>query len=145
MKSIKEIEDEMLAIDKELEKYNLLIQRRGDLAQLRLLTLRLFPDPKAKGKEPTFEPPVPKPATSIAIRATTRNHADYIKQALSKNGPLNISQLLVAARTEGWNGSNIDKVDKKRLYVVLNREKHMFRAVGDGKWGLIQKSLAETA
>jgi hypothetical protein len=145
MKTIKEIEDEMLSIDKQLETYQALIQRRGDLAQLRLLALRLFPDPKAKGKAPTYEPPAAKPATAIAIRGIVLTHADYLKMALSKNGPLTISQLLIATRAEGWKGSGVDKVDKKRLYVVLYREKHLFRAVGDGKWGLVQKTLAESA
>lgn len=139
--TIEQIEAEMAEIDKKLEDYQALLDRRGTLAQIRLLTIklrRLEGHPEPNGARTLIGAPEPK----SAVLASALTHSHYLEMALKKNGPLPIGELLTAVRAEGWQGSGEDAIDKRRLYVPLYREKEKFKLGSNGKWSLIQTASA---
>jgi hypothetical protein len=137
MKELKKIDEEIADLEKQLATYKALLQRKSDLQQLRLLTIRLY----GKGGEAQQSPAAP-----VAAPARNElNHADYLRAAITRHGPMPIAEILRAVRADGWQGSGKDKIDKKRLRVVLYRDKSAFRSLGDGRWGLVQGTLAATA
>jgi len=132
--TIPEIEAELIQIDKQLERYESLVQRRQDLATLRLLLMKLERSENGSKAQPV--PHQPKGASLAEVASEPMTHAEYIELALAQNGPLAIGDLLTAVRKDGWQGSGDDAVDKKRLYVALYREKEKFNHDPDGRWSL---------
>ena len=131
--SLVKVHEELAEIDRKLAGYQELIQRRQDLQQLRMLLLRLDGIEAKADKKESHAPPL------SALPPPDRwTHSDHLQAALRKNGPLPITQLLIAVRGNGWQGSGDDAIDKRRLYVPLYREKEKFRLSEDGKWTLVQ-------
>jgi hypothetical protein len=130
--SLETIDKELEEIESALEEYRALIQRRATLQQLRAIIAKL------ENKEPTIAAlPLPVVPVNGNSKQALDSHADYVREALRKSGPLTMSELLEAVRELGWKGSGDDAKDKARLNNPLYRGKGTHFQLRHGKWSLI--------
>ena len=123
--TVEEIDREMAVMEKKIQELQKLVQRRNDLSNLKLLTLRL------RGERET---PL---STQVALpdsenrKAPSGTTGDLACRILSSRGPMNLSDLMFAMRADGWKGSGEDLRDRKRIYAAMYTAKDRFEQDGN--------------